>query len=621
VADYNNDWIKYLKFDANGNATRYDFGTYVTNRPAGTIGGPVQLMAGPDTNLYFIGFNPTGNTNVSSTSKVFRIRYTAGGNTPPIARATATPTSGSTPLTVTFSSAGSTDPDAQALTYSWVFGDSDTSTDAYPMHTYTIPGDYIAVLTVTDAAGATHTDSVAIQVGNNAPVASITAPAPGQKYRVGQVISFSGTGTDVEDGTLTGEQLQWNVLLNHNQHTHPDFLHVSGTSGSFIAPDHGDNTSITICLTATDSRGTSATTCRTIQPETTTYTFRTEPPGLDLSYSIEGLMRTAPFSTTTIVNSEQLIIAPAVQQHRSFSSWSDGGDSAHAILASTEPQTYTATYINNPPVAMAAALPGHGSAPLTVALSSTLSFDPEGDQLGYSWIFSDGSGANTQNVTHSFTRPGAYQATLTVTDELGLASSDTITINVQNNPPLPTIAAPSDGTYGVGTQIDLSGTATDIEDGNLMGDDLVWQIIRHADGATELMDTFTGSSGSFVIPDSASAAQALDQWIEIRLTAVDHNGGSATTSTTLRPRLATLTIKTIPSDLSVRYNGAEQPTPLVITALVGSRHTLEPLPSGRWRFDRWSDDGQQLRTVVLPASGATLTAYYGATTRLPLIRR
>ena len=65
------------------------------------------------------------------------------------------PTEGSTPLTVNFSSAGSSDPEGQPLTYLWTFGDGTTSTAANPSHTYTIAGPYQARLTVSDGVNST----------------------------------------------------------------------------------------------------------------------------------------------------------------------------------------------------------------------------------------------------------------------------------------------------------------------------------------------------------------------------------------------------------------------------------------------------------------------------------
>lgn len=86
----------------------------------------------------------------------------SGTGQPPVARASATPASGSAPLTVAFSSAGSSDPDGDALTYLWDFGDgSATSQEANPSHVYSA-GSYVARLTVTDSSGAMNTAQVSI---------------------------------------------------------------------------------------------------------------------------------------------------------------------------------------------------------------------------------------------------------------------------------------------------------------------------------------------------------------------------------------------------------------------------------------------------------------------------
>ena len=75
----------------------------------------------------------------------------APANRLPIAVITATPDAGDPPLEVTFSSAGSADPDGTITGYSWDFGDgSALSNAANPVHTFAANGDYTVRLTVTD---------------------------------------------------------------------------------------------------------------------------------------------------------------------------------------------------------------------------------------------------------------------------------------------------------------------------------------------------------------------------------------------------------------------------------------------------------------------------------------
>jgi hypothetical protein len=99
----------------------------------------------------------------------------ASGNQPPVAMATATPASGLTPLAVTFSSAGSLDPEGSSLTYSWTFGDGSTSTATNPTHTYQSAGIYFAQLNVSDGVNTTASSNISINVTN---AINVTLPVP-----------------------------------------------------------------------------------------------------------------------------------------------------------------------------------------------------------------------------------------------------------------------------------------------------------------------------------------------------------------------------------------------------------------------------------------------------------
>ncbi len=109
-------------------------------------------------------------------------------NQPPQLSISASPTSGVSPLFVTFSSAAS-DPDGYIASYYWNFGDNTTSTLPFPTHTYAA-GSYLAYLTVTDNGGAMTTANVQINVSSPAPVPTTT-----QLRVLSWNISF-GEGTD-----------------------------------------------------------------------------------------------------------------------------------------------------------------------------------------------------------------------------------------------------------------------------------------------------------------------------------------------------------------------------------------------------------------------------------------
>jgi PKD repeat protein len=89
-------------------------------------------------------------------------------NQPPQVTVSASPTSGSAPLTVSFTSTAS-DPDGTIVSYAWDFGNGQTSTQPSPTHVYQT-GTYTARVTVTDNDGATATASVVITVTNSPPI-------------------------------------------------------------------------------------------------------------------------------------------------------------------------------------------------------------------------------------------------------------------------------------------------------------------------------------------------------------------------------------------------------------------------------------------------------------------
>jgi M6 family metalloprotease-like protein len=83
---------------------------------------------------------------------------TTGGtaqNQPPVAVAQVTPPTAAVNQSVTFSAAGSYDPDGQITAYSWEFGDGQTSNQMNTTHSYSQAGNYTYQLTVTDNLGAT----------------------------------------------------------------------------------------------------------------------------------------------------------------------------------------------------------------------------------------------------------------------------------------------------------------------------------------------------------------------------------------------------------------------------------------------------------------------------------
>src|SRR4051794_22937605 len=78
----------------------------------------------------------------------------SGGNSAPVADAERSPRTGPAPQAVDFDAPSSRDFDGSIASWSWDFGDNTQGSGARVSHTYTAPGSYFPILTVTDDAGA-----------------------------------------------------------------------------------------------------------------------------------------------------------------------------------------------------------------------------------------------------------------------------------------------------------------------------------------------------------------------------------------------------------------------------------------------------------------------------------
>ncbi|MFC1260353.1 PQQ-dependent sugar dehydrogenase [Streptomyces sp. CC302I] len=237
AGEFGRRWIKRVEAGADGTVQSINAfpwsGTQV-----------MDMAFGPDGALYVLDYG-TGYFNGDANSALYRIEHVTGGHAP-VAQAGANTTSGKAPLTVTFSSAGSSDADGDALTHAWDFGDGATSTAADPTHTYTAVGQYTATLKVTDSTGKSATASVQITVGNTAPSVRIDLPTDGRVYDFGAAIPFKVTVTDPEDGAIDCAKVKVTFIIGHDSHGHPQTSATgcTGTLQTLADGEHDPNANI-----------------------------------------------------------------------------------------------------------------------------------------------------------------------------------------------------------------------------------------------------------------------------------------------------------------------------------------------------------------------------------------
>jgi len=297
--DYVDDWIRRGRITPTG--ALVDVEMFVPD-----ANGVVDIVVSPDGCLTWVGTTGDG---------VREVCYVGGTNGQPKARTSATPVSGLPNLNVQFTGSGSSDPDLDPLLYSWDFDHGPGSSDADPSHLYTASGIYDVVLTVDDQQGEVNSEDTAVPlrivVGNRSPAVVIGSPAHETEYSAGETISFSGSGSDPEDGSLANARLSWTVVFHHDTHTHPFLGPITGIgAGQFTIP--------------------------------------TSPAGFDLELEFYQQAAQTPFSQDSVVGLPRTIGAPSPQNVGpwtfSFQSWSDGGAAKHTVTTPAVDTTYTAMF-------------------------------------------------------------------------------------------------------------------------------------------------------------------------------------------------------------------------------------------------------------------------------------
>ncbi|MCG3152457.1 MAG: hypothetical protein GEEBNDBF_01756 [bacterium] len=365
----------------------------------------------------------------------------------PIAVAGAEPTEGEAPLTVSFSSAGSNDPDGTITSYLWNFGDPAVSGGGVsilpnPQYTYVQPDltgeGYTATLQVIDNSGLgapndRSSDTVVIKVNaasNLAPEVFITAPPVAE---VNQPVQFSSLGSNDPDGNNLANYF-WDfgdgntsALPNptHTYTTPPEegfyFVTLQITDDG-TPPRTGFAEAQIQVIAEFDEEQPFAI----IEPQGPTFAENSVTVELDASASFSpigraissydwqftddgstdtGAVVTKTFST---LGNHSVILTVTDEDGRT-------GATAIPIFVSLGPPFGLGARV----VARATALPIQSPTGVSMQFFSTGTHDPEGEAIQIiGWDFGDGQVSGDANPMHIYALPGLYQVTMIASELL-----------------------------------------------------------------------------------------------------------------------------------------------------------------------------------------------------------
>jgi glucose/arabinose dehydrogenase len=349
-ADYCNGYIKYID---PADATAVNVFATGIDRPLGilfTSNGTMYYIARGG-----IGGGSEGDNTSSNDGTLWRVTYDGFG-----APSVAVPpqsTIVSVGETATFNVVAN---GADPLTYQWQVNDVDVSgadSATFDLANVQLSDDGKTIRCVVSNGNGSVTSSVAtLSVTSNTrpePKFTWSLPDGATLYQGGQLLSFSGSATDAEDGELGAADLTWKVNFHHDAHFHPAVPTTSGvTSSSAVIPKNAETSSnvwFRIHLTATD-HGTPAlskTIYQDVFPQKAVVKVNTVPSGLE--FLLDGQTIKAPYSFTSVVGVTRTLAGLLSQSHGDslyiFKDWSEPSSERVIVFDTpTADKTFTATF-------------------------------------------------------------------------------------------------------------------------------------------------------------------------------------------------------------------------------------------------------------------------------------
>ncbi len=426
------------------------------------------------------------------------------------------PTTPDTGQQVTFTST-STDSDGTVAQLAWDLDDDgtfDDGTAASVQRTFSVGGDHIVRLLITDNEGATNIATHTVTVANRLPVSSFThAPASAQ---TNEPVTFTSTAIDA-DGFISA--YAWD--------TDNDGAFDDGTNAT-AQRSFPNNGTFTVRLRATDNNGGS-----TIGTDTVTIANRAPTAQIGFTPDTPITNETVEFSSTSTDSDGS--IASYAWDLDNDGTFDDGASStAERSFPSTGPYTISLrvtdddgasatasiaiTPGNRQPVAGFNFTPTSPQTGQAVSFTST-SNDPDGTITSYAWdtdddgAFDDGTLSSAQQT---FTTPGVHTVSLRVTDNDGAANTISRDVTATNRAP----AAGFDIAQSApltGEQVDFESTSTD-PDGTIAA--FAWDLDE--DGT---FDDGAGPSAQRTFLDSGT--------FTVRLRVTDNSGATNTATRTV----------------------------------------------------------------------------------------
>ena len=368
--------------------------------------------------------NANGNNALTKTGYIAVVSNVL--NNTPVSKFSASPVSGKTPLTVSFTDQSTGSP----ASWKWNFGDGSNSTERNPVHTYNKSGNYTVDLTTTNEEG-----SNKLQKSKYINVVSVNGSVVSSPGYIVPVSAFSATPTvgsmpltvsftDQSKGSPTA--WTWN-FGDKNTSKEKNPVHTYTKSGRYA-----------VTLTASNANGSN-----TLTKSSYIYVSNVLAPPV-AGYFVSPASGSMPLK---VIFTDQSKGSPTAwrwafgdgntsEMKNPVHTYSKSGrytvtltaSNANGSNALTKSSHVVVSSVLAPPVASFSASPISGKAPLTVGFTD----QSTGSPTKWKWVFGDGDNSTEKNPVHTYNKSGLYPVKLTAVNANGssaLTKTDYIAVS------------------------------------------------------------------------------------------------------------------------------------------------------------------------------------------------
>ncbi|MFO7885765.1 MAG: choice-of-anchor U domain-containing protein [Desulfobacteraceae bacterium] len=377
------------------------------------------------------------------------------------------------------------------VSYSWI-SDLDGALSAdLTFHSDNLSvGEHSITLFATDSESEIGIAVITLTIMNNNPTAEISSPNGGQSFDYGENINFTGTGTDIKDGALSGNSLSWSSDIDGVIGAGQDFGTTNLSRGSH-----------TITLTVTDSNGGTGTAAVVIHVRNTGPEIEISAPADETDFAFGELIH---FQGNVLDPEEGNLTGDALVWTSSRGDPMGTGESfaIDTLSIGSHVITLTATDSEGAIAEASINITVKDQGPDSISIDKPMdgasfylgefiefagrAFDKEDQPLeDVSLVWTSDFEKTSSNPTgtigegNSFSvnnlKKGEHLITLTATDSSNASVLTFIVIEVLNQLPVPRITAPlNNASFVQGEEVNFSASVTDAEDEQLTGSALVW---------------------------------------------------------------------------------------------------------------------------------------------------